>query len=214
MFLEIANSSVNSADYTVALIAVGGTVLGATIASLSAAVMASRSARNQMAALDKQLEHASLQANRDERRRIYANYNECMGRFHELIYSVNEFVLGVLKEKDPDGTVLGGNFLDSSVGFLSDLEREQVEKFNSQSRELLDEWWAIIRTLDLTAGLRVKLLASEIFEMDGWRSDQAWRGGLDAPGEEPYMDKPMNSGMLMKEMRRDLGLVDTFPLEY
>lgn len=214
MFLEIVNSSARSTDYTAALIAVGGTLLGAGIASLSSAFVASRSARNQMAALDKQLEHATLEANRDERRRVYTSYNECMDRFQSYISSLNEFVSGVMKEKDPTGTILDGMFLFKSVGFLNVDEREQVDKFRTYQKELLDEWWAINRTLDLTAGLRVKLLSGEIIEMYGWRSDQAWRGRLNAPGEEPYMDTPMDSWMLLDEMRRDLGIVDIFPVKY
>jgi hypothetical protein len=97
MSLTVAEATSGPNPYIVALIAVGGTIVGAIISGISSALTAGRAAKGQQAILQMQLNHQTIEANRQERRAAYAAFLDAMERWNLL---VNDVLSGVIGDED------------------------------------------------------------------------------------------------------------------
>jgi hypothetical protein len=80
--------------YIVALIAVGGTALGALILGIGSAISARRTSERQRIALQMQLDHQTTEAIRQERRSTYAAFLDAMERWNLLVNQVYRATIG------------------------------------------------------------------------------------------------------------------------
>jgi hypothetical protein len=122
-----ANAAITLANpYWIALIAVLGTVVGAVISSVTQALTSRRSAADQLASLELQMDHGTQEAIRQDRRRAYTRFLSAMEQWNLLYIAVYNAVKA--EHKPPARHVLWKEFVAarSEVNLLAG---EEVARF-------------------------------------------------------------------------------------
>lgn len=140
MALAIVTHTVDAASnpYWIALIAVGGTVVGAAISAMTQALSSRRSSTSQLLAIHLQLDHATQEAIRQDRQRAYARFLLAAHSWNLLYLDVYD---AVKDKKEPPNTQDADNEYVVAHSELDLLAGEEVARlvtnFYVQQTELM-----------------------------------------------------------------------------
>ncbi|WP_143109853.1 hypothetical protein [Agromyces sp. CF514] len=185
--------SAESAGATSSVVAVVGTLAGALITAIFAVVVAMVSARSQRRSLQAQLAHASLEAIRDARRVVYAEYLDCFDRWIDLREDVRAFATQrILRHRD--GAEVEAHAIDAQRDALRTIEQG-----------LRDEWARSTARLSLVSSADVLVAARELFNWSMAEIQQAWALGHTMPTSNEVQSA---RSAVYELMRRDIGVLD------
>lgn len=194
MIAAAGQASGGAEAYIVAGIAVAGTLLGALIAQVAAAVRAKRQDDRHLDNLRMQLDHASMEANRQERRSAYAAFYDCQRRWADLLIEAARLFGSV----GPRATNQAGQDLR--------VDDDAVQRLRARLAALNEEWSVELSRVQLLGSDKVSDLAFLHFSNYHWRKERAFRG------ENPFQGTPPGGELfpvtLLEAMQQDIGIVD------
>tara|TARA_R110002020_G_C16159955_1_gene763337 strand:+ start:453 stop:971 length:519 start_codon:yes stop_codon:yes gene_type:complete len=168
--------------------------------------MLSNSSSRKTKALE--LRHEQQEADRTERRRVYAEFIGCMDQWRELAGSVGllhcEFEPPPNTEPDKSGSFL---LLVDDIP-ASHPKRSAAVLLEKEHDELWERWRRCLGTLQLIGSSEVSTMADQLFKNYNRRMAEAWEGELIPAFEE---DLPIDKE-LVGVMRFDLQLEDGYSI--
>lgn len=186
VYLAQQSAATPPTDYTPAVLALAGALAGSLITGVIALIGTAISVKNQRKLLSLQLEHAVMEGNRAERRKIYGEFIDCMERWNLLVLDVSTHVETVPKKyRDDPKKAPGGQVLTEIQDTLWDRWRET---------------WG---RLHLVASAKVEAMAGSIFSQYQQDMGRAWEGRVPDHGHSTGKVFPIT---LMAEMQRDVGV--------
>jgi hypothetical protein len=189
-------------DLGVTAIAVGGTLLGVLITGVFSVVATASSAKAQREDSVRQLAHMSMEANRVERRKVYAEFIDCLERWRFLSHDVGWFHAGLVP---PPGAVLDkqGRFHWTPEAIDEDDENKRPAlELEKRRDDLWDRWREAFGRLQLLASDQVSERASKVFYRYSRKMEDAWAGDISPEFDE---ESP-TSDDLIGSMRADVGV--------
>lgn len=224
-------------QYDLAQLAVIGTLAGSLLTGIFASIAAVVSARAQRKNLAAQLEHASLEANREAQRAVYAEFIDCMERWNLLALRIEEEVIAYDERKrrhksvkaveatsrshaTPAGTEGtpapstndgAAEPRDDENDALHHADLEEFRQLREEADALWDRWRDALGRLQLLASVRVDQLAHAIFGQYNNMMDSAWRGEFDISGEAK--ESKIYPVTLTTAMREDVGIKDNYSID-
>jgi len=199
MFL-VAAESLSSAPsaYAIAAIAGAGAILGAVISSSATLASSGRAAKSQLAVLESQLQHATAERVRMERRKCYADFLDIAERVNLLTVEISAVLAA-------EYSLTGGRVERRAWGTWPEVDRI-LSGFSQRRTDLWEEWRAAHVQVRLLATWQVLRLSDALMALYEGEMDSLWEG------MEPYEDgfRPEDvagPNELLEAMQRDLGVM-------
>jgi hypothetical protein len=178
-----------------AVAALSGALLSGAVAMLSVWI-ANRAHREQSR---REMVHATIEANRNERRRVYADFLDSLTRWRYLSHDFALFAAGVVPES--------GDIYELVPRYQADdfpeVHRPAAIALEAQRDELWDKWRKTLTEVELLGSPMVAQWAKELFQRYSSVFNQAWEKLDLLPG---FDDEEPTEEDLLEQMRADLGL--------